>query len=215
MILQLCTLKEYLWQKKIYTLFGGGGVAESCSNGKGSSIIVNTALYYAWPENKNVANIGTWRSRATDVYSNDFPSVYREAGSTANDNNLYYWTDCGKFVTFIMIKSGVDKNYNPTRGNTYAHVDYIKSHPELYESITSTSGGVPSEDQLRAGDILVFRGASGSTIGHAAIYYKEGTLINASAGDITPQVKKYVSWMLKAMNDAGPGDWVVGRIKND
>lgn len=198
--------------EKIYSLFVGGST-DSCNSSRGASGIINTALLYAWPEDKVGDQRGVWRSRATEAYQRDFPEVYSEAKKSSNDNNYVYWSDCGKFVTFVMIKSGVDKNYNPSRGNTYAHVDYIKQHSDLYDIVTSPGGGVPAKNQLKAGDILVFRGASGSTIGHAAIYYEDNKLINASAGDNTPEIEKDVDWMLKEMGKKPDGDWVVGRIK--
>jgi len=223
--------------EKTYSIFNNsssvnGSSTSDCSADylNKSSLIVNTALKYAWPTRKRDEpafkakssdnNSGpTWFELSKESYQQDFPTVYPDAARFRN--SIGYWTDCGKFVDFVMITSGVDKKYT-TSGNTTQDVTYIKDHPELYDLITSKdeNGKIipPSMSQLKAGDILVYRAGGGSDHAHAAIFYKDNSVINASSGGTTPAVEDgMVQYMLGIMKDknkqSSVEDWVVGRIK--
>jgi hypothetical protein len=108
------------------------------SSGAVTGSIVQTALNYAW----DTRGHGPDEADAKPPYRRDMPVI-----NGATDN--YPFSDCGVFVSTVMIASGADKNY-PKRG-TSNQLEYLQAHTEKYQEIKN----VTSTSQLQPGDILV------------------------------------------------------------
>jgi len=165
------------------TLTGGaiGGCGAVAGNGTG---IVGTALEFAWPK-PDCAQTFKDSAGTTETRSSCFDGTlaYQKGWDKAGGDPPM--TDCGAFISSVMIDSKADPNY--PRAGTLVQYPYVKNNPKLYKIINtkSTSG-------LQPGDILVAANeADGS--GHTAFYMGsqpgyDGFVAAASWGGHTPQM---------------------------
>ncbi|MEO6513574.1 MAG: phage tail tip lysozyme [Candidatus Saccharimonadales bacterium] len=108
------------------------------STGAVTGNVVQTALNYAW----DTRGHGPDEADAKPTYRRDMPVIN---GATADSP----YSDCGVFVSTVMIASGADKDY-PKRV-TGIQEDYLRAHPNKYQEIKN----VTNTSQLQPGDILV------------------------------------------------------------
>lgn len=146
---------------------GPGGGSGCSANAAG---IVQTAVLFSWPE------------RSPESTSLIPKPEYAAALAKFNPGAPYAGADCAAFVGTVMRASGADPNFPPYA--TSAQEAYVRSHPELYDVVDSTSVA-----DLKPGDILIVNqnGGSGAN-GHTLIYVgpqppKNYSVASASGGD--------------------------------
>lgn len=176
---------------------GNASDNSSCNGGTDAGVgqgnIVKTALYYAW----DTPDHGKDKSDAKPSYQRDMPKF-----NGATDIDPY--SDCGVFVSTVMIASGADPNY-PKRG-TGIQEAYVQSHPDLYDQIKAKSTA-----DLQPGDIFIVNGGGqGHTFLHTGTYTGgDGKKYNAAAASLHGHVPeagqtyfsqggvKFTIWRLK------------------
>jgi hypothetical protein len=104
---------------------------------------VKTALNYAWPDRKTSPATKKKPSYAAAI------KKAKEAGKYTGDKCHGGGVDCGAFITRVMQDSGVDPDYGGG-GNTEVQLNYMVSHPKLYEEIKPSSTA-----DLKPGDIAI------------------------------------------------------------
>ena len=149
--------------------------------------IVATAMGLAWPD-----NLGPNSETAPHPFSESTPA-YQTAWNGASNQ-----TDCGAFVSTVMVTSGVDPDYPPV--GTAIQKAYLLRSTDKYTIVP----GVSSSAQLVPGDILTFN--NGGPTGHTLIYTgpQAGGFVkvDASLGDHTPEMGSTgsLNWMLGQPN---------------
>jgi hypothetical protein len=116
----------------------GTQTGSTCSTGVVAGNIVQTALNFAW----DTTGHGPEEADAKPTYQKAMPQYN---GST----DAQPFSDCGVFVSTVMIASGADPHY-PKRG-TLVQIPYLKSHPSMYQEFDN----VDNTSQLQPGDILI------------------------------------------------------------
>jgi hypothetical protein len=114
--------------KEVNTLMGGASSGDQGCAASGSiQAAVELAMKYAWADGSH----GTQQKK-------EYADALRKARST---DKKYYeggcgGNDCGGFVTRVM-RDSADPNYNDNKGNTIGQEEYLKSHPDKYQSLGS------------------------------------------------------------------------------
>lgn len=163
--------------------------AADTSNSSGCDIVasgnvVQTALNLAWPSTGH----GKEMADAKPSYQVAMP---RYNGATTDDP----WSDCGVFVSTVMIASGADPTY-PKR-DTGAQLDYLQASSK-YTEITSRNTA-----DIQPGDIFVTDGHTFLYVGPQSGGY---STVAASLHDHVPQA----SGPVKFSDNYGPG----GALRN-
>jgi hypothetical protein len=145
----------------------------SCISGSGAvaGSVVQTALKYAWDDGND--NHGPEKSDAVLAYQSDMPRYNGAVGEQP-------YSDCGVFISTVMIASGVDKDY-PKRGTTL-QMKYLLSNPTKYQQLPEDD--TKSTASLQPGDILVNTGHTYMYIGQQA---SGRNSVGASLHDHVPQ----------------------------
>ncbi len=154
-------IKRTQFAKDVLSRYGGNPAAintvvntnSSCISGSGAvaGSVVQTALKYAWNDGKDH---GPEKNDAVLAYQTDMPRYNGSVGEQP-------YSDCGVFVSTVMIASGVDKDY-PKR-STSVQMEYLLANKTKYQQL-------PAEDTrstatLQPGDILVNSGHTYMFIG--------------------------------------------------
>ncbi len=157
---------------------GGGGAADAaavaatanCASTGSADSAVQLAMQYAWPDGSHGAAQKPEYRQA--IIASKLKGWYIGGGFTPGN-------DCGGFVTTVM-RNSADPNYNDAGGPTATQEQYMKSHPEKYQSL----GTMNDASQLRPGDIAV-------TAEHTFMYTGkqpnwDGNIASASLPDRAP-----------------------------
>jgi|GEM_PF-2732671 len=154
-----------------------GDPANACTAvGVVAGSIVETAVGLAWPDSGH----GKAQSDATPAYQKALPQA--QGGIPGDDP----WSDCGLFVSTVMISSGADKNY-PNRG-TGNQLDKLKSEPSKYLDL----GILNNSAQVKPGDIFISDGHTFIFVGPQA-KSNDRTIAEGSWHDHVPEVNATLS----------------------
>ncbi len=129
-------------EKSVPATGTGAATGNDCADGGGGGVvagsIVQTALNLAW----HTSGHGPLEGDATPAYQEAMPKYN---GSTGENP----FSDCGVFVSTVMIASGADPSY--VKRGTTSQMPYLEGHPDLYQSL----GTPQSTSELQPGDILI------------------------------------------------------------
>lgn len=151
----------------VATTFTDANGCSTVANGD----VVQTALSYAWPTRGHGKN----QADANPAYQVAMPKYN---GSTGDDP----FSDCGVFVSTVMISSGADPNY-PKRGTTVQR-DYLNKSSKYTEIYTSNTA------DLKPGDIFITDGHTYLYVGpQAGGYDSVGASLNGHVPEAAGQAR--------------------------
>ena len=149
----------------------------SNSPGAVTGSVVQTALNLAW----DTVGHGYNDADSKPTYLKAMPQYN---GSTGQ----FPYSDCGVFVSTVMIASGADPAY-PKRGTT-VQIPYLQSHPDKYQEIPN----VTNTSQLQPGDILINSAHTYMYVGKQANGYDSvAASLHVNNGGHVPQPSSYYS----------------------
>lgn len=124
------------------------GSTNTCAPNGSIQAAVQLAMQYAWPDYQSPYLVMKQEYKAAVAKAQ---REHRYVGG-----GIHPGIDCGGFITQVMQNSGADPEYNggddiSKQGNTIGQQDYMKSHPEKYESL----GVDPPLSKLKPGDIAI------------------------------------------------------------
>jgi hypothetical protein len=126
----------------------GGATSNSCAGVAGD--LPSIVKSYAWPDYhaaQYIKRMPAWAKIA------DNPKSHYVGGSVNGVKGI----DCGGFVTMTVRNSGIDKNYNPEKGNTVSQMAYAeKSWKKL--NISSTSDLQPGDVAISSSHTFMYVG---------------------------------------------------------
>jgi hypothetical protein len=113
----------------------------SCASTGSADSAVQLAMQYAWPDGSHGAAQEPAYTKA--IKAAQAAGWYTGGGATLGN-------DCGAFVTTVM-RNSADPHYNDPGGPTATQEQYMKDHPEKYQSL----GTMTDTSKLRPGDIAI------------------------------------------------------------
>jgi hypothetical protein len=144
----------------------GGGNSADCGASAVSGSVVQTAINYAW----DTSGHGISQADAKPSYQTDMPKYN---GSTGENP----FSDCGVFISTVMIASGADPTY-PKRG-TPTQRAYLSSSSKYTEIHASDTSG------LKPGDIFI---STDHTYMYIGPQPNGKSVAEASLGDHVPEM---------------------------
>ncbi|HMS32249.1 MAG TPA: phage tail tip lysozyme [Candidatus Saccharibacteria bacterium] len=156
----------------------------SSSNNVDMGSVVSTALSLAW--DRKVDN--------GQKNESDAKPSYQQAKNEINPSGD--WSDCGVFVSTVMILSGADPDY-PLAGTEQTQKPYLESHTDKYQIMTSWTSA-----DLQPGDIFI-------RDGHTFIYIGQPDIeaVEASLGSRVPGIRP------SGVPSSGADGYIVARLK--